>query len=49
MVNNRANGWIVPAGQSTIVLFFWPQALEYIGFGILFATMIIIFFPARNR
>lgn len=33
-VNNWANGWVVPANSNgSIRVFFWPQLLEYIGFG----------------
>ncbi len=33
-VNNWSNGWVVPAGtKGAIRVFFWPQLLEYIGFG----------------
>ncbi len=49
MVNNWSNGWIVPAGQTTIVIFFYPQLLEWIGLGILAITLIIIIFPPRRR
>jgi len=47
MVNNWANAWLLPSEQEsntsslarpaerTIVLFFWPQMLEYLGFVLL--------------
>jgi uncharacterized membrane protein YfhO len=42
-INNWANGWDIPAGMTgKITLFFWPQNLEYIGFGIgLFAILVL--------
>lgn len=55
LVNNWANGWILPADSlqltadsnepkatSGILLIFWPQLLEYLGFGILGITTIAI-------
>jgi hypothetical protein len=32
IINNWANGWEIPPGTSTIVIFFLPQLLEWIGF-----------------
>ena len=43
LVNNWANGWIIDSSKlkvknSKLVIVFWPQYLEYLGFGILIAT-----------
>ncbi|OGG23897.1 hypothetical protein A3A79_01715 [Candidatus Gottesmanbacteria bacterium RIFCSPLOWO2_01_FULL_43_11b] len=35
LVNNWANGWILPSNQITnkdVTIFFWPQLLEWLGF-----------------
>ena len=46
LVNNWENGWILsPNSQNLkIIVIFWPQYLEYLGFGILFASFVLIFF-----
>ena len=46
LVNNWENGWILsPNSQnSKIIVIFWPQYLEYLGFGILFVSFVLIFF-----
>lgn len=41
-VDGWANGWMVPAGQHQIVIFYWPQLLEYLGFVILGVTIIVL-------
>jgi len=51
LVNNWANGWVLRQGfgprgdpsSSTIIIVFWPQCLEYLGFIFLILTFIIIF------
>ena len=41
LVNNWANGWVVEPGEGeTVVLVFWPQYLEYLGFTVLAITSI---------
>lgn len=40
LINNWANGWDVENGQKIIYLFFWPQLLEFAGFGLL--TIVIL-------
>lgn len=48
LVNNWANGWLVSpelsskGGDTTIYILFWPQLLEFIGFGLLLGTFIYI-------
>jgi hypothetical protein len=44
LVNNWANGWIMPSSESDVqsskfITIFWPQYLEYLGF----VTLILIF------
>ena len=35
-VNNWANGWVIPSGtKGNVRVFFWPQLLEYVGFGVI--------------
>ncbi|NTU46437.1 hypothetical protein HGA88_02325 [Candidatus Roizmanbacteria bacterium] len=41
IINNWANGWTIPQGTKEVVLIFWPQYLEYVGFGVLLLTVII--------
>lgn len=41
-VNSWANGWIVPEGEHTVYIFFWPQYLQWFGFGALILAPIII-------
>lgn len=40
-VDGWANGWIIPSARS-VILFYWPQLLEYLGFGILGVTIVWI-------
>ena len=47
-VNSWANGWHVSAGDSAIVLVYWPQYLEYLGFVILLISLIKILFLKKN-
>lgn len=46
LVNNWANGWKLssnlPPQTSNIVIVFWPQYLEFAGFGLLILTLIFI-------
>lgn len=61
LVNNWANGWVLekskikdhlsPEGEkSKIIIIFWPQYLEYLGFVVLIGTFVIILvFYLRKR
>jgi hypothetical protein len=40
MVNGWANGWLVPEGEHQLVIIFWPQYLEYLGFFFLIAPVV---------
>ncbi|MBI4096575.1 MAG: glycosyltransferase family 39 protein [Candidatus Levybacteria bacterium] len=47
LVNNWANGWIMPSSKSKVesskfVIIFWPQYLEYLGLFLLAATFLSI-------
>ncbi len=50
LVNNWANGWqldpktLTLSNSKTLYIFFWPQLLEYLGFGMLAGTTIWLFF-----
>lgn len=46
-VDGWANGWMVPAGEHRIVIFYWPQLLEYLGFGLLGVTTIVLWRQKR--
>ncbi|KKU89115.1 MAG: hypothetical protein UY18_C0003G0002 [Microgenomates group bacterium GW2011_GWF2_47_9] len=48
-VDGWANGWVVPEGEGEIVIFYWPQMLEYLGFGLLIGTFIMVFRKTRRR
>jgi hypothetical protein len=55
LVNNWANGWILPEQTTdnkqltTIVIFFLPQLLEWIGFALLLLTVPILLLYGRTR
>lgn len=45
LVNNWANGWVMPESSlilnhSSLIIIFWPQYLEYLGFVILIGTFV---------
>lgn len=44
LVNNWANGWDISNIQhpTSITLIFWPQYLEFVGFGLMFLALLII-------
>ena len=45
LINNWANGWslnTIYQSPYTIYIFFWPQLLEFLGFGLLVGTFILI-------
>jgi len=44
LVNNWANGWQLSGNGRTIYIIFWPQLLEFLGFGILGATLLWLVF-----
>ena len=50
LVNNWANGWVVDEDTDVgnIKIVFWPQYLEYIGFGMLILTFSWVFFWKKN-
>jgi hypothetical protein len=45
-VDGWANGWMVP-GSVTIAIFYWPQLLEYLGFALLVAMILVIVFKRK--
>ncbi len=50
-VNGWANGWIVPSDQVTnhqVIIFFWPQFLEWGGFLLLLLTFIFIIVKSKK-
>lgn len=49
LVNNWANGWVVPegecgSGECQVKIIFWPQYLQFIGFGLLLTSLPLISF-----
>jgi len=43
LVNNWANGWQIEGDEEKIVLWYWPQALEYVGFlGLVTAIWLVL-------
>jgi hypothetical protein len=52
MVNGWANGWKLSdqnGNNSKIVIFFWPQYLEYVGFAILIGTFMWLFLTFKKK
>lgn len=55
-VDGWANGWIVDYGQmdqrqgdgQVVVIFYWPQLLQYLGFGILVITFSFILYRPKD-
>lgn len=47
LINNWANGWELAGNERIVYLFFWPQLLEFAGFGLL--TIFIISLIIRHR
>lgn len=48
LVNNWANGWKLNSNDFQIVIFFWPQYLEFAGFGLLILLSGWIIFSQRK-
>jgi len=48
LVNNWANGWQLSGNGRIIYIIFWPQLLEFLGFGILGATLLWLVFWKRK-
>ncbi len=48
LVNNWENGWVLEGKQSKIYLIFWPQYLEYLGFGLLGVALIWVAVSRRR-
>ncbi len=46
LVNNWENGWGIENSTQEIILFFWPQLLEYLGFGF---YLILLLFSLRAK
>ena len=42
IVNGWANGWSLTGDEKNIIIIFWPQLLEFAGFGLLLFAVIII-------
>ncbi len=54
LVNNWANGWVLEKSKiknqnSKIIVIFWPQYLEYLGFGILLGTFVWLLLPTKRK
>ncbi len=43
-VNSWANGWKVNSGEEKLLIVFWPQYLEWIGFGVLIISFYLVIF-----
>jgi len=57
LINNWANGWIISPSQlnqsesvktGQITIIFWPQYLEYLGFGSMLVTFLFILFKFKD-
>ena len=50
LVNNWANGWILDSDSfGKIVLIFWPQYLEYLGFALMGSALLLLLLKRRSR
>lgn len=53
LVNNWANGWLIEgSGQKQVVIFFWPQLLEFLGFalgGAIFLNLFRLLLTKRGK
>lgn len=47
LVNNWANGWRIE-GDGDIKIVFWPQYLEFIGFGLLIISFLVVLYTRRK-
>lgn len=45
--NGWANGWIIPEGEWSVVILYWPQLLSFVGYGCL-AALALTFFKNRR-
>lgn len=51
IVNNWANGWGIDKSTEKVLIFFWPQLLEFLGFGIMVITvgaLIVVKIRSKN-
>ncbi|QQG47501.1 MAG: hypothetical protein HY044_00160 [Candidatus Woesebacteria bacterium] len=49
-VNSWENGWILPKGHYKLVIFYWPQTLEFLGMVMIFGfVFLVIVDKARRR
>lgn len=48
-INNWANGWELSDSSKTVYIFFWPQVLEFIGFGILGVFVVGLLIAQKSR
>lgn len=48
-LNGWANAWEVPAGQRKIVLIFWPQVFQFVGFGATLGGLLTLVFLAIDN
>jgi hypothetical protein len=42
LVNNWENGWIIDDSSKVYYIFFWPEILEYIGFGLFAGALLLL-------
>ncbi len=43
--NTWANAWLLPKGESEVMIFYWPQLLSFIGYGLLGISVIALIYP----
>lgn len=43
IVNNWENGWVIDGKEKVYYIFFWPELLEYIGFGLMVGAFLLLF------
>jgi hypothetical protein len=40
--NGWANAWLLPKGEYTVAIWYWPQLLSFVGYGILALTIMLL-------
>lgn len=44
LVNNWENAWLIKSDQNEIIIFFWPQLLQWLGFLLLPIPFLVVYF-----
>jgi len=49
IANDWANGWLLPQGNSHLIIVYRPQLLQFIGFSLLLFLPLLIFLHPRYK